>query len=123
MGALIKNRGVCLNRHKDGFLDRSGCPNRKILINSMRFSEINSERENIQTFETFEINIWVMCRWKNIEKCMKFSLNRNNIGISDCSGHLCSVCYVLTKHTQDSSCVCIATAQMPNISVLGKEQV
>jgi len=61
-GCFDKNKHVCLNRHKDGFSDRLGCPNRSILINSMRFSEVNSEWENIlsstRILETLEINIW-----------------------------------------------------------------
>ena len=43
-GFLDKNRHVCLNKRKDGFLDSLGCAKRSILTSSARFSAANSER-------------------------------------------------------------------------------
>jgi len=61
-GCFDKNKQVCLNRHKDRFLDSSGCPKRSILISSVRFNVVNSEWENIfsstRILETYVINIW-----------------------------------------------------------------
>jgi len=59
---LDRNRHVCLNKRKDGFLDSLGCPKRSISTRSARFSAANSERENTfsstRILETIVVNIW-----------------------------------------------------------------
>ena len=56
LGALTKNKQVCLNRHRGGFLDSSRCPKKGgILISSVRLENIFPSTRIVGTFVT---TIW-----------------------------------------------------------------